>query len=145
MIELSGFGGKEKRMSDLVRRVYDSNCNRHFLHTKLDSLARTLASLVVAASHVEVPWELRLADNGSINKTRAVVRALRGQLPIQLMVEDAPGEIKCPDAGVTNAQHYILWTDDGVIVDENWVDAYIAAFAKYPERALFGGADSHGS
>jgi glycosyltransferase involved in cell wall biosynthesis len=108
---------------------------------RADSLARTLASLVVAASHFEDFWELQIVDNGSTDNTKAVVLSFEGKLPIRLTVEDTPGLSNARNAGVLKARgRYILWTDDDVIVDKNWLSAYIAAFAKYPECALFGGA-----
>jgi glucosyl-dolichyl phosphate glucuronosyltransferase len=132
-----------KRMSDSDQQgattpiVSVIICTRN----RADSLARTLTSLVVAASHVEIPWELQVVDNGSIDKTQAVVSSFEGKLPIRLIVENTPGLSNARNAGVAKARgHYILWTDDDVIVDENWLSAYIAAFAKYPDCALFGGA-----
>jgi glucosyl-dolichyl phosphate glucuronosyltransferase len=34
---------------------------------------------------------------------------------------------------------YLVWTDDDVVVDPNWLAAYVAAFRRRPEAAVFGG------
>jgi Glycosyl transferase family 2 len=34
---------------------------------------------------------------------------------------------------------YIVWTDDDVLVDAGWLTAYVEAFRRWPEAAVFGG------
>ena len=33
----------------------------------------------------------------------------------------------------------VIWTDDDVLVDSGWIEAYDAAVKQYPEAAFFGG------
>jgi glycosyltransferase involved in cell wall biosynthesis len=56
--------------------------------------------------------------------------------------------IKAPVAGVSNARNcavraargdYICWADDDVILDRDWLTAYLAAFRRHPQAAVFGG------
>jgi GT2 family glycosyltransferase len=37
------------------------------------------------------------------------------------------------------AGEYIVWTDDDVIVDREWLNTYLGAFGRWPEAVLFGG------
>jgi glycosyltransferase involved in cell wall biosynthesis len=105
------------------------------------SLERTLNSLVAAAKHVTAPWELQIVDNGSTDHTRAMVTSFDGKLPIKLVVESTPGLSNARNAGIATAKgRYIIWSDDDVVFDEQWLGAYIKAFAKYPQAAIFGGA-----
>jgi glycosyltransferase involved in cell wall biosynthesis len=107
---------------------------------RANSLARTLNSLVVAASHVNELWELQIVDNGSTDDTKVIVSSFEGKLPIRLIVENLPGLSNARNAAVANARgNYILWTDDDVIVHENWLNAYTTAFTKYTECVVFGG------
>ncbi len=34
---------------------------------------------------------------------------------------------------------YIVWTDDDVLVGPGWLSAYVEAFARWPDAAVFGG------
>jgi hypothetical protein len=38
------------------------------------------------------------------------------------------------------AGEYIVWTDDDVLVERDWLTAYAAAFAQWPDASVFAGA-----
>ena len=107
---------------------------------RAESLRRTLGSLVEAGAELAVPWELLVVDNGSSDHTPDVIQSFAGRLPVR--------RVDAPVAGLSNARNraieeargdHILWTDDDVTVSRGWLSAYAAAFASYPDVALFGG------
>jgi glycosyltransferase involved in cell wall biosynthesis len=104
------------------------------------SLARTLDSLVIASPHVKKRWELLVVDNGSSDGTADVIASFADRLPIRRVWQPVAGLSNARNAGVVEAKgDYILWTDDDVIVDERWLEAWFRAFRKHPDDAVFGG------
>jgi glycosyltransferase involved in cell wall biosynthesis len=106
--------------------------------------AGPLASVLESATRLHVPesvrWELVVVDNGSSDGTAEVVQGFENRLPVRLVREDIPGLSNARNRGVSAARgRYICWTDDDVVIDENWLAAYARAFEKYPEAAVFGG------
>jgi len=107
---------------------------------RADSLGRTLDSLVRASRHVAAEWELVVVDNGSTDHTPAMVANFDGRLPIRRVPQPVAGLSNARNAGVEAASGaYILWTDDDVIVDEQWLAAWFRTFRARPGDAVFGG------
>jgi glycosyltransferase involved in cell wall biosynthesis len=107
---------------------------------RADSLARTLDSLAKMTVPTSLTWEVVIVDNGSSDHTADVVRDCTARLPIGRVVEERPGLSNARNAGVENAKGaYLIWTDDDVIVDAEWLAAYAAAFKNWPDAAVFGG------
>lgn len=104
------------------------------------SLARTLESIVEAGCAVSRPWELLVVDNGSTDATPDIIRSFADRLPIRSVLQPVAGLSNARNAGVAAAAgQYIIWTDDDVLVDRNWLAAYFAAFDRFPDCAIFGG------
>lgn len=104
------------------------------------SLARTLESLVTAAARVTEPWELLVVDNGSTDATPDTIAGFSGRLPIRRVDQPVAGLSNARNAGVRESRgDFVLWTDDDVLVDENWLAAYFTAFRRHPDVAVFGG------
>jgi hypothetical protein len=103
------------------------------------SLARALGSLVAMAPP-GVPWEVLVIDNGCSDDTQAVAASFVGRLPIRCDSEARPGISFARNRAVAAARgSYIAWIDDDVVVGRDWLCAYVRAFARWPEAALFGG------
>lgn len=110
---------------------------------RADSLARTLDSVRAAAADVTDAWELLIVDNGSTDHTQAVVARFQADLPLRSVSEPDAGLSHARNAGLAAAQgQYIIWTDDDVLVDDNWLKAYFSAFRSNPDDAIFGGAST---
>ena len=103
------------------------------------SLARTLRSLE-RLTPIDQPWELLVVDNGSTDDTQDVVASFAERLPIRTTIELTPGVANARNAATSSAKGvYMVCTDDDVIVAADWLRAYVAAFARWPDAALFGG------
>lgn len=106
--------------------------------------ARQLAEVLDSATQLEVPdglrWELLVVDNGSSDDTEAVIRGFADRLPVRYAREDTPGLSNARNQGVRAARGaYLCWTDDDVRMDRRWLAAYVEAFRRHPEAAVFGG------
>ena len=104
------------------------------------SLKGTLTSIVTAARKVSDKWELLVVNNGSTDATKSVLLEFADQLPLNEVFEPEAGLSNARNAGVRQSSgKFILWTDDDVLVDDNWLSVYFQAFKDFPEHAIFGG------
>lgn len=106
--------------------------------------AKQLAAVLESAAAMRVPeglqWEFLLVDNGSTDNTAEVAMAFADRLPMRVVREDTPGLSNARNKGVREARgHYLCWTDDDVVIDPGWLSAYVEAFRRHPEAAIFGG------
>lgn len=105
------------------------------------SLNRTIRSITEVEPHVSNPrWELLILDNGSSDGTRDVAMKFSDRLPIKYIFESRPGLAIARNTALHHASgDYIVWIDDDVVVHRSWWIAYVDAFSRWPETALFGG------
>jgi glycosyltransferase involved in cell wall biosynthesis len=84
--------------------------------------------------------EVLIVNNNCTDDTDKVIEQFATELPIRLLYEKRQGHSNARNCAVEAAKgDYILWTDDDVIVDRNWLVAYVNAFRTWPQAALFGG------
>ena len=103
-------------------------------------LRRVLESAAAMAVPDDLSWELVLVDNGSTDDTRDVARSFSDRLPIRYVFEARAGLSNARNRGVSEALGgYICWTDDDVLIDPHWLQAYVSAFRRHPDAAVFGG------
>ena len=103
------------------------------------SLACTLAKLADCASLRFANWEVLVVNNNCRDDTDAVAMSFAGRLPLRLISQPVPGLSNARNAAVAAATgEYMVWTDDDVLVESNWLRAYEAAFLAHPEYAFFG-------
>lgn len=87
-----------------------------------------------------VEWELLVVNNNSTDHTDAVIEKHASALPLRRLLETKQGLSNARNCAVENARgDFLIWTDDDVLVDPNWLAAYVAASAAYPEAQFFGG------
>jgi glucosyl-dolichyl phosphate glucuronosyltransferase len=104
------------------------------------ALDRTLASLTALALPAFVQWQLLVVDNGSDDDTATSVGKYAGQLPVHMLAEPRIGLSYARNRAIAEARGvYIVWIDDDVIVDPEWLRAYAEAFRAWPDAAFFGG------
>jgi glucosyl-dolichyl phosphate glucuronosyltransferase len=88
----------------------------------------------------ELPWEILVVDNGSTDSTRAVLASFSNSLPIRSLHQPISGHSRSRNLAIEHANSdLMIWTDDDVLVEKDWLVAYVAGAAKYPEAAFFGG------
>jgi glucosyl-dolichyl phosphate glucuronosyltransferase len=122
---------------DSMMKVTIAVCTRNRGPLLRQTLERMSHVLRVPAG---VEWEVLVVDNGSADDTAAVLVAQAPHLPLRTVLEPVPGLSPARNRAVAEARgDYILWTDDDVLVDAGWLEAYAAAFARHPEAAVFGG------
>ncbi len=107
---------------------------------RAESLRLTLESLAAMRVVADLDWELVVVNNGCTDRTDEVIAGFAGRLPVRREFEPQRGVSNARNRAVTAARgHYIVWTDDDVIVDPAWLAAYVEAFRRWPEAAVFGG------
>ena len=107
---------------------------------RAESLRRTLVSLVAMRIPCDVVWEIVIVNNNSTDHTDDVISEYVSHLPVRREFEPRPGKSNALNRAIDVAKgDYILWTDDDVVVDPGWLSAYVEAFRRWPEAAVFGG------
>jgi glycosyltransferase involved in cell wall biosynthesis len=87
-----------------------------------------------------VDWELLVVDNNSTDNTANVIAAFRNRLPVRRLFEPTPGQTNARNCALREVTgNYIIWTDDDVLVEPEWLSAYAEAFVRYPTAGFFGG------
>ena len=103
-------------------------------------LDQTLAQMHKLRIPEGVNWELLVVNNNCTDSTDEVIAKHSRFLPIRRILESLAGLSNARNAAVREATgDYLLWTDDDVLVDESWIEAYVSAFERWPEAAIFGG------
>jgi glucosyl-dolichyl phosphate glucuronosyltransferase len=88
----------------------------------------------------EIQWELLVVNNNSTDATDEVIVSFSDRLPIRGLFEPKQGLSNARNHALSEAQgSHILWVDDDVFVDCDWMAEYMKAVAKWPDTAFFGG------
>ncbi|AUW43999.1 glycosyltransferase [Rhizobium leguminosarum] len=121
-------------MSDLFVSVLFSSYNgasRRLRHT-LDSLVRQ-----------ELPhdrWELIAVDNNSNDGTFDLLETYSDKLPITILQQRKPGKSGALNMALDRVKgDLIVFTDDDVRAEPNWLKAIIDCAAAHPSYGVFGG------
>jgi glycosyltransferase involved in cell wall biosynthesis len=84
-------------------------------------------------------WELLVVNNNCTDDTDAVLERYRLQLPLTRLFEPTPGLSYARNTALAAARGtYLLWTDDDVLVEPEWVRATVAAFDRWKADLVFG-------
>jgi glycosyltransferase involved in cell wall biosynthesis len=102
------------------------------------SLSRFLDAL--RALPAQPAWELIVVDNGSVDGTETVLSKAAETLPIIVIKESLPGKSRALNRALEHARgDILLFTDDDVVPDPNWLTALHQASIAYPDAIVFGG------
>ncbi len=107
---------------------------------RCDLLRQTLERLTELRQPPGADWELVVVNNRCTDATDDILAALADRLPLRRIYEPEPGQSNARNAAIRAARgEYIIWTDDDVLVDPKWLEAYAIAFDRHPSAAFFGG------
>jgi glycosyltransferase involved in cell wall biosynthesis len=99
--------------------------------------------LLDALERIRVPdggWLIVVADNGSTDATHEIIKARQGRLPITYVFEGKPGKNRALNRALPLIEgDLVVFTDDDVIPDEDWLTRLVAHAAERREYAGFGG------
>jgi hypothetical protein len=103
-------------------------------------LEKTLAQLTRLTVPSDASWELLVVNNCCTDATEEVLARYQPRLPLRRLFEPEPGLSNARNCALQAAQgEWLLWTDDDVLVEPDWLAAYAAAAERYPQTAFFGG------
>ncbi|MCW8130904.1 MAG: glycosyltransferase family 2 protein [Planctomycetota bacterium] len=108
---------------------------------RCDLLRQTLEQMTKLRLPGGAAWELLVVNNNSTDATEAACGAYKDRLPLRYFFEPKPGKSNALNLVLKEARGaYLLYTDDDVLVAEDWIAEYDAAFQRHPDAAIFGGA-----
>jgi len=103
------------------------------LRTTLESMTRL--------DREDLDVELVVIDNNSTDETRKVAESFSGRLPIRYLFAPHPGKNRALNHALNEVDpgRIVLFTDDDVLPEEDWLQAVKAATDRWPDRSAFGG------
>jgi glucosyl-dolichyl phosphate glucuronosyltransferase len=108
-------------------------------YNRSDSLSETLNS-VCSLRDREALHELLIIDNNSTDATANIVESFSPDLPIRRVVERAQGLSHARNRAIVEFRGEVLvFIDDDVLLDRDWLSTYAEAFSKFSEAQFFGG------
>src|SRR6185437_14586745 len=109
-------------------------------YNRARSLERALESIARMTVPSKTNWELVVVNNNCTDETDRIIEKFATMLPLRREFEPRMGLSNARNRAIEAARGaYIVWTDDDVIVDRNWLDAYLEGFRRWPDGAIFGG------
>jgi glycosyltransferase involved in cell wall biosynthesis len=109
-------------------------------YNRAQSLARMLDTL---AAQIDVDWEnieVIVVDNNCTDDTANVVASAAARLPIRHIVEQVQGLANARNRALAVSRgRWIIFTDDDVLLEQDWLRSYNEAFDAFPEASFAGG------
>lgn len=88
----------------------------------------------------EIGWEIIAVDNASTDNTANIIKSYIDKLPIRYLYEDKKGKNNALNSGVSLVKgNLIVFTDDDVIPESDWLVKLIGYANSCPDYAIFGG------
>lgn len=109
-------------------------------HNGADRIGHSLASFTALAAPIG-GWRLVVVDNGSTDGTASVLEGFLDRLPLQILRRSQPGKNAALNRGLEHVEgELVVFTDDDVIADPDWLVQLTAAAAAEPDYTVFGGS-----
>jgi len=106
---------------------------------RVESLSRLLTSLASGITH-DFPWEIVVANNGSVDGTAERLNQNSWQLPLKPLHLPTRGKASALNAALRTAEgRIIVFTDDDVLPSPSWLEEIWTATQEAPEAVLFTG------
>ena len=107
---------------------------------RAELLDTTLASLAKVGVPRDVIWKVIVADNNSSDDTAQVLDRHVNRLPLQRLFVKQQGKSHALNAVIERLQgDLVLWADDDVLFDSQWLASYVDAARLHPNAGFFGG------
>ena len=107
---------------------------------RADLLDRTLTGLRDLRVPPGLQWEVVVVNNNCSDHTDAVVARHGGSLPLRCVNEPTPGLSHARNRAIAESTgDLIVFADDDVLVDTEWLAEYAAAADRFPNAGVFGG------
>lgn len=107
---------------------------------RADLLRETLEQLTHLHQPVGATWDLIVVNNRCTDHTPQVLAEFAARLPLTVLDEAEPGLSNARNAALRHTRgDYLIFIDDDVLVEEDWLVAHVAAMRKYPQAAYLGG------
>ncbi len=108
-------------------------------YRRADLLPTTLGSLA-GAQHPAIDWELLIVDNACEDRVKQIVEGFQDQLPIRYVQEQETGIARARNRAASNAKGpVVLFADDDVLFDPQWLVRMADAIHSQPQCAFWGG------
>lgn len=109
-------------------------------YNRAESLKDTLAALARLEATPSRTWEVVVVDNNSRDHTKQVVQAAQQHWPrLRYVFESAQGLSHARNRGIAEAAgEVILFTDDDVLPEPDWLETTLAGLEKYGADACGG-------
>ncbi len=112
-------------------------------HNGAATLPRTLSSLSRIV-HPSQGLEIITVDNASTDQTRQILESYLNSLPLTILGEPRQGKSFALNTGIDHAKgDFIVFTDDDVIPEVNWLTAYLDAAERHADVGIFAGQVRH--
>lgn len=103
-------------------------------------LAETLGILAAVRIPAGLEWECIVVNNNCTDRTDEVLASCAGRLPLRRLSEPVPGLARARNLAARAARgEVILFIDDDIHVDREWMAAYVDAISAWPAASYFGG------
>jgi len=108
-------------------------------YRRTEILAETLSSLA-SIDRPEIGWEILVVDNACDEAVEQIVEGFRNRLTLRYVAEPKVGIAQARNRAVneTNAP-IILFADDDVVFDKQWLCAMVGAVCRHGECDFWGG------
>ena len=109
-------------------------------YNRAESLNGTLAALAALKAQPDLQWEVLVVDNNSSDPTRQAVEAAQRDWPrLRYVFEPAQGLSHARNRGIAESTgEVILFTDDDVLPEPDWLETTLAGMAEYQADACGG-------
>ncbi|MCA8959360.1 MAG: glycosyltransferase family 2 protein [Planctomycetes bacterium] len=107
---------------------------------RAEIVRKTLESMA-AMDTGDLRFEIAVVDNNSTDDTRAVIESFADRLPVHYLFEKQPGKNCALNRGLDGANHgkIVVFTDDDVTAEPDWLTTIVECCARWPEHTVFGG------
>lgn len=109
--------------------------------------ADTLPIMLDAFTRLEAPeggWKLIAVDNASTDGTPGILESFKHRLPLEILHQHVPGKNNALNMALDHLEgDLVVFTDDDVVPDPDWLQAYVLAARAQPEVTIFAGQVRH--